>query len=86
MNSKKAKQLRKDMRAMGFDPREATYVEGQAPVYMGYSVNPENGELELNPRGEMQQKVQRGVPRTLAPCGRKLYKDMKEGIRIGEMF
>ena len=85
MNSKKAKQLRQDMRAMDFNPSEVSYERGQAPVYMGFGLD-ENGQRVPDDTSPIKVKVQRGIPTKLAPCGRKLYKDMKEGMRMGEVL
>ena len=85
MNSKKARQLRQDMRAMDFDPRDVSYERGQAPVYMGFSIG-EGGKRVPDDTSPFKMKVQRGIPTKLAPCGRKLYQDMKEGMRMGEVL
>ncbi len=85
MNSKKSKQLRQDMRAMGFIPSEVVYERGQAPVYMGFSIG-EGGKRVLDDTSPFKMKVQRGIPTKLAPCGRKLYQVMKEGMRMGEVL
>lgn len=85
MNSKQVKKLRQDMRDMGFDPSETNYDEGNAPVYMKYNLN-EEGQPVFTDQGVFVMKMQKGKPRTLLPCGRKLYKDMKEWMRIGEVM
>lgn len=64
MNSKKAKQLRQDMLEMGYDPKEVKYGYHQNPIYLPVGIG-------------LFRKVKEGIPRTLEPCGRKLYKDMK---------
>lgn len=81
MNQKKAKQLRQDMRDMDFNPSEVKYEEGNAPVYLPHSTDA-NGKLTYNPEGTIYPKVHRGVPKKLAPCGRKLYQDMKKELKL----
>lgn len=85
MNSKQSKKLRQDMRDMGFDPSETNYEEGNAPVYPKYDID-EKGFVSFSETGAHYLKAQKGKPRTLLPCGRKLYKDMKEWMRMGEVI
>lgn len=77
MNQKQAKRLRQNMRDMGFDPSEAVYSRTQAPVYLPHATN-DKGVLVYNTEGSISKKVNRGVPKRLVPCGRKLYQDMKQ--------
>jgi len=84
MNAKLAKKLRQDMRHMGFDPKETAYNPHKTPVFAMAKVD-DKGQLVFDALGTVRVKVQKGEPKELAPCGRKLYKDMKEGLRIGEI-
>lgn len=82
MNQKKAKQLRRDMKELGFDHKETKYNPGQPPVFFRYDIGKDR-EKVFKDTGAFIAKVQRGIPRTLAACGRNLYKTMKREMAMG---
>jgi len=74
MNLKKAKQLRKSLRAMGVEPKEKVFTGSVKKVFTG-SVKKMQTKLGI------LEFVQRQLTKT---CGRKAYQVAKqEGIRHG---
>lgn len=82
MNNKRCKQLRQDMREMGYDPKETSYnEEGRAPIFAKFTDLDEEGNPIFIPNGIHTVKVAKGVPTKLGNCGRKLYQSMKKTMK-----
>ena len=80
MNQKKAKQIRKQLRAQGVEPTDSQYKLGKPPVYMSFS-HDDDGVPQPDPNGDIWKKVANGVPTTLLKdCGRQQYQQAKREV------
>lgn len=73
MNQRKAKRLRRIAEARTEGMPNVSYEVGQAPIYD--AIKDDEGKY-IKPY--KFQKIERGVPRKMGYCTRKLYKDMKK--------